>query len=160
MVTPIYRDATESDIDAMFELWWEMQSSHVAYDATWYGLKPKEECRPSCVERFRKFLAADETLITLATADDCSIGMLIAHVTGRPSVLKQINVLAIENAVVTEAHRRNGVLRGMMEKVTAEAKARGVTAIKFSVHSSNTARLAYERLGFTCHEMSMGRYLE
>ena len=156
----IYRKAGESDLDAMFELWWEMQSSHTAYDALWYGPKPKEECRPICLERFRQFLADDSAIVLLAVLSDQPIGMLIGHIVGRPPVLTQIKVFAINNVVVTEAHRRKGVLRGMMDTVMAEMKAKGVEAIKFSVPSDNPARAAYERLGFACHELSMGKYLE
>jgi GNAT superfamily N-acetyltransferase len=155
-----YRPATDSDLDAMFELWWEMQTSHTEYDALWYGPKPKEECRPLCLNRFRKFLADDTVIVLLAVLCDQPVGMLIGHIVGRPPVLTEIKVFAINNVVVTEAHRRKGVLRGMMDAVTAEVRTKGVKAIKFSVHSDNPARAAYERLGFTCHELSMGKYLE
>ena len=156
-----YRNATESDLDAMFELWLEMQTSHVAYDATWYAPKPEAECKPICMKHFRQCLSGENSMVLLATLDNQPIGMLIGHITGRPAPLQnQITVLAIENAIVAEAYRRQGVLRGMMDLMTAEARTRGASAVKFSVHSSNVARIAYEHLGFSCHEMSMGKYLE
>lgn len=36
---------------------------------------------------------------------------------------------------------------------------KGVKAIKFSVHPDNPACAAYERLGFRCHELTVGKYL-
>ena len=155
-----YRRAQDADLDAMFELWWEMQAAHVAYDPIWYGLRPKPECKPLCLERFRKQMSSPDDIILLAVAGESPVGMIIGHITERPPVLHQLKFLVIENAVVTEAHRKKGILRQLMALIAKEATSRGVKLIKLIVHSANPARQAYERLGFTCHELSMGKYIE
>ena len=153
------RRATERDLDGIFELWWEMQSSHVAYDPLWYGPRPKSECKPACIERFRDKLSDPNSLIFIAEACGRPVGMVLGCVADRPPVVTQFKVLAIENAVVTEGFRRRGILRELMALITAEARARGARAIKFCVHSANPAREAYEKLGFTCQELGMIKYL-
>lgn len=154
-----YRRPTERDLDGIFDLWWEMQSSHVAYDPLWYGPRPKSECRPACLERFRDRLSDQNSLIYIANAAGHPVGMVLGSLVDRPPVLTQFKVLAIENAVVAEGFRRRGILRELMALITAEARTRGARAIKFCVHSANPAKQAYEKLGFTCQELSMMKYI-
>jgi GNAT superfamily N-acetyltransferase len=154
-----YRKPKAADLDGIFKLWWEMQSEHVAYDPVWYGLRSKRECRPLCLKWLRKNLSHQNAVIFIAIADGHPIGMVLGFLTNRPPVHRQIKVLAIENAVVAKPWRRRGVLRQLMKLITAEGATRGATIIKLTVHAANLARKAYEKLGFTCHELSMGKYV-
>ncbi len=154
-----YRKATHNDLEGMFELWWEMQESHIAYDPVWYDLRPKAECEPICADWLRKLLASENTLILLATAGDELIGLLIGHIIGRPPVFEQVKALALEIGVVTARHRRKGVFRKMLALMSSEAEARDARVVRFSVHADNPARQAFEQLGFSGLELSMLKHL-
>jgi ribosomal protein S18 acetylase RimI-like enzyme len=155
-----YRRATEGDLDGIFELWWEMQSSHIPYDRVWYGPRSKSACRPVWFDHVRNKLSDENSLIFIATVDGRPVGMVVGFVTDRPPVVASFKVLAIENAVVAEKFRQRGILRRLMATITAEARSRAVKAIKLSVHTANPARHAYERLGFACQELTMMKYIQ
>ncbi len=55
----------------------------------------------------------------------------------------------IENVVVEEEFRRQGIGRSLIEELLAEARRRGVAAILLEVRESNAAALGlYKKLGF------------
>jgi ribosomal protein S18 acetylase RimI-like enzyme len=154
-----YRGPTERDLDSVFELWWEMQSAHADYDPLWYGPRPRPECKPAWTDHFRGKLCDPNSLIFIASACGRPVGMILGLIVDRPALVTHFRVLAIENAIVTKASRRQGILRELMALITAEARARGARGIKLCVNSANPARQAYEKLGFTCHELDMIKYI-
>jgi len=155
-----YRKAIEADLEGIFELWWEMHEEHLAYDPVRYGLQSKSECRRICFERFRARLSNPNAVAFVAAVDGSPVGMLLGAMGGRPPTLTQIKVLSIDNIAGTEKWRRQGILRRLMDLATAEALARGADCIDIPyVDADNTAQHAYEKLGFTCRELTMVKYL-
>jgi ribosomal protein S18 acetylase RimI-like enzyme len=155
-----YRRAKLTDLDQLFGLWWEMQTSHNEFDGTWYAPKKKEESKPIWMKHWRTAIRDSNFLIFVAIHKFKIIGMVKASFGDRPRLLKhQMKVIAVENAVVTRKFRRHGVFRKLMELVTDEGKLKGAKAVKLSVFNSNPAQLAYQRLGFKRHELGLIKYL-
>ena len=155
-----YRKATEGDLEALFALWWDMHQEHLAYDPVRYGLQPKSRCREICFERFRARLSSPDSVSFVAAVDGSPVGMLLGIMGGRPPTLTQLKVLSIDNVAVAETWRRQGILRRLMDLATAEARARGADCIDIPyVDADNSARHAYEKLGFGCREWTLVKYL-
>ena len=149
-----------SDLTDLFDLWWEMQTSHNGFDAIWYSPKKREESRPIWMEHWQNAIGDPNFIIFVAIDRAQVIGMVKAAITDRPRLLQnEMKVIAVENAIVTDRFRKQGIFTKLMNLVTEEGKLRGAKAMKLSVFNSNPATLAYQRLGFSVHELGLIKYL-
>ena len=51
-----FREAVETDIDDMVDLWWMMQESHDKYDSRFYRNLGQEKCKKSALRYFTELL--------------------------------------------------------------------------------------------------------
>jgi len=116
------RAATRADICAILEL--ERRSSAAAHwNADQYVARMREDC------------------LLIATQDKTIRGFVCAHVIGSD--------WEIENIVVEEEYRRQGIAAALMEVLTGTCRSRNGERLLLEVRESNeAARSFYRKLGF------------
>ena len=155
-----YRDAIASDVDALVDMWWQMQSSHHAYEPDWFEDIGEEACKASWRTHYAELLADERAVVTVATQGACIAGFMVAQICSRPPIFTIQSSIAILSAVVGEDYRRRGVFRGMMAFLEEKARAEGVGVIRLSVHCKNESAIqAYEKSGFVPEMTSMLKWV-
>jgi ribosomal protein S18 acetylase RimI-like enzyme len=155
-----YRVPNPNDFDQMFELWWEMQTSHLEYDEIWYKPREKNQSKPICISHWKQLLQNRAGYLLIVESGPLLVGMIIAQMIGRPPPLEhQIKVLEIENVIVKKDFRLMGISKEMMLRIMNQAKNDGAHRVQLCVHSKNDAKFAYEKIGFKMEEMIFSKAL-
>lgn len=96
-------------------------------------------------------IQTDDAVIFVAEANGEIIGAILA-ILRQPaeiSVLVQRTYASIENLVVAEAYRQQGVAQSLMNQVVLWAQARGLKEIQLTVWDFNQPAITfYEKLGY------------
>ncbi len=154
-----YRIACDSDLGALTELWWQMQSSHDAYSPRYYKNIGLERCKDLCLTYFKDLLRKEDCIFYVATSVDILVGMIIAHIRTRPPVYEVSQNVEVEVAVVDQTHRHRGFFRRLLESVEEKARLADVEMVEIIVDHDNSARLAYEKTGFSLRQDKMVKWL-
>jgi len=153
------RPARDSDLRALTELWWLMQSSHDPYSPRFYKNVGPDECKALCHRYFEDLMTKQDCMMHVATASETPIGMIVAHFRTRPPVYEVRQQIEVEIAVVHPAYRCSGIFRGLLACVEEKSKLAGVAMIELLVDHENPARLAYEKTGFVLRQDKMVKWL-
>ena len=160
MTDPIeYRDALPGDEDALVELWWGIQVSHRAYEPMLYADKGEKTCKASWREHFPRLLEDEKSVLVAASRAGNLVGMIVARFTERPPIFTIDRRAQIACAVVHPDFRGQGIFRGMLSFLEKKARHAGIRVMELTVHQSNPAREAYEKVGFVSATTEMVKWM-
>lgn len=111
---------------------------------------------------FANILANEDATIFVAEWQDTLIGMIHCYVRTAPSVPVVVprRFAYIEDLVVSEHFRHQGVGQTLIERVHQWAREQGVTEVELNVWEFNTsARSLYEKLGYQTTRRVMRKQL-
>ncbi len=149
------REAKREDLDLVFALADEVQSSHVEAEPAFFAPLRKDEAFETW---FEGLLADPNQHLILACAGDAAIGFLQYFIGLRPkSIFREECRLAYVNAlVVAEGHRGTGCGSLLLEHVKKEAQRQGVAQLGIDFWSFNdVARRCFEKAGFRVRRETM-----
>ena len=150
------RDADESDVDLLVELSRIGQELHADALPAYFE---RHESRAAAAW-IRSRLGRAESRTWIARAGDVPVGYVVAVVRDRPgdARCKPRRTCEIEEIAVSPAHRRQGVARALVDRVLADARARGIRDVELTSWSFNAdAHRAFEALGFRPRIVRFGR---
>lgn len=104
-----------------------------------------------------------DAVVLLAEEEGDMVGLLMAEVRETPdiAILVPRRYAVIEDIIVHEGRRGEGIGKALMQRAHAWARARGATAVELNVYEFNeSARAFYETLGYTTESRKMRRSLE
>jgi ribosomal protein S18 acetylase RimI-like enzyme len=113
-------------------------------------------------EYVEKIIANENAAIFVAEQQDILIGMIHSEVRTAPDVPLFVprHFAYIDDLVVSERFRHQGIGLALVERVHQWARDRGLTEVELGVWEFNTsARLLYEKLGYQTMRRTMGKRL-
>ena len=149
------RQATEEDLPAIVDLWWEMQSSHNSYDQKFSETKSEDRCRELAMIYFSKMVNEEDHLILVAGDFGKVIGLVHMEIAMKPPVLRLERFASIREVVVAESHRRRGTFGQLLNYGWAYLRRRDIRLVEAMVDVGNPAIRAYERQGFIPRQQLM-----
>ncbi len=154
-----YREAHESDINELVDLWWLMQESHDSYDSRFYSNLGQKDCKKLSSQYFADLLKKETCMIFVASMSGKIVGLIMAHFQSRPPVYTIKQEVEVELAIVHPEHRENGIFRNLLKLIEQKAKLNGINLISLTVDSDNTAKFAYEATGFGNRQDKMIKWI-
>ena len=155
----LIRAAVIEDYDAVCALY--AQVAHVHSQALPQFFRPVEgPALPR--EFFANILANEDAAIFVAEWQDTLIGMTHCSVRTTPAVPVVVprRFINIDDLVVSEHVRHQGVGQTLLERVHQWAREKGVTEVELNVWEFNTsARSLYEKLGYETTRRIMRKQL-
>lgn len=144
----VIRQATEDDYEAACLLFHTVDAFHVhMYPAIFQ--ETDGPARPR--ERFVEKLSSPDKALFVAEWNGELCGLADVQEEASPPYPMFIpsRIARIDNLVVGEAHRRQGVARALITAIRQWTEDRGIESIQLSVYSKNTDALAfYDGAGF------------
>lgn len=151
-------EATESDVDALVERWYDLSASMEAYSEL-NELAPEDATAVSD-EGFRAHLEDPSVTDYLVVVDAETVGFVTLE-TGRHPSRKRSEYLDIVNLAVDERHRNRGYGTEVVERVAAMARDRKCDCLTVSCEWRNDdARRFYRDSGFEPKRVTYARPLE
>lgn len=151
------RKATKRDLSGIVDLWWEMQSSHDAYDLKFYRTKSEVECRELAKIYFAELLGDENHLVFVAAEGKKSIGMIHIEILAKPPIFHTRRYASIRETAVTQSKRNQGIFKWLLNHAIDELRAQRIGLIELFVDKDNPAVEVYKRLGFTVRQELMIR---
>lgn len=144
----VIRRATEKDYEAACTLYHAVDAFHVhLYPMIFQGTDGPVRPREHFVEK----LNSPEKAVFVAERDGELCGLVDAQEEAMPphAMFIPSTIARIDNLVVAEPYRRQGIARALLVEIRQWSEERGLKSIQLSVYSKNTDALAcYEHAGF------------
>ncbi len=159
-VTYSIRDAVPTGYPALVPIADEVHTLHAAAHASIFQSVERASSLPQA--HFDDLLAGDTSTIQVAEIAGRIVGFAIVSVFDAPpfEVLIPRRIVFIDNMVVTEAHRGQGIGQALLDAAIEWGRARGATTLELTVWEFNQrAKALYERLGLTTLHRTMQRTL-
>ncbi|UCF34371.1 MAG: GNAT family N-acetyltransferase [Phycisphaerales bacterium] len=137
------RDARAEDFPACLPLFWQL----------WPALKPRGDQDRTIVDGMRTVfcdLLEDSNARILLAEEDGAVGVVgLLDLTFRRTLFHRGWAMIIEDLIVNETHRREGIARQLVEYAEQVARERGCRAIELSsdLHRQGTHQF-WEALGY------------
>jgi GNAT superfamily N-acetyltransferase len=147
--------ATENDLPAMVDLWWEMQSSHNHYDPQFYKTKSESECRILAQTYFSIMLADKTHLILLANDAEKTVGMIHIQIGIKPPVFSLERFASIREVVIAKPYRNRGIFKLLLNHSKDLLRLENINLLEVTVDISNPAAETYKHNGFIAREQLM-----
>lgn len=144
------RQAAETDIEAILDLWWEMMDFHARVDARFHPL-PRAEAAEAWEKHLREdILGKDGWCVLVADSGDHLVGMLIGSLRDPYPVFEPERYGFVAGAVVAPDVRRSGVGRAMFNELKAWFREQGVSHAQLEVsHLNATSQGFWRAMGCT-----------
>lgn len=146
-MTITVREAEERDIDFLVEMNRSVHALHLAAEPAYF-----RHAEPAAVaEMFRSRLRQPEARVWIASIGEVRAGHAVGVVRERAenAMCPAQRSLELEEIGVSPAYRQRGVARALVERVLADASARGIGDVQLNCWSFNAeAQAAFEALGF------------
>ncbi|SRR5712691_1310768 len=155
----VLRAATQEDYDAVSALYAQVARIHAQALPQFFRLV-EGPALPQ--EFFTEILANEDAAVFVAEQQDTMIGMIHCCMRTTPSLLVVVprRFVYIEDLVVSEHFRSQGVGQILVERVHHWAREKGVTEVELGVWEFNTpARTFYEKLGYQTTRRVMRKQL-
>lgn len=138
----VIRKATEDDYEAACVLFHTVDDFHVRMYPTIFQ-KTDGPARPR--ERFVEKISSPEKALFVAEWNGALCGLADVQEEASPPYPMFIpsRIARIDNLVVAEVYRRQGVARALLAAIRQWAEERGIASIQLSVYSKNTDALAF-----------------
>ena len=145
-IAPSVRQARVEDVEAVADLWCELQALQGALDAR---LQVLPAARERYAEYLSKMLATEHAAAFVAEAPGRAVGYLYGEVHQRPTLaLPDCGYIA--DLYVRPDDRLRGAGRALFEAMRVWYNARGISVIEVQVVRANTASQAFWRkMGFS-----------
>jgi len=155
-INTIVRDATEKDIDAIFQLWVESMKLHEGLDPLIFGFISDKmgEAKTFITAQFRK----ESSILLVAEKEEKVMGYLLGEIRERLPFQKLQKTGYIWDIVVTECERNKGIGSLLLEKAFEFFRHRGLETAMLNVSEKNTSALRfYEKHRFEAYLRSLVR---
>ena len=159
-VTYAIREAVPTDYPALVPIADEVHTLHAAAHPSIFQSVERASSLPQAY--VDELLAGDTSTIQVAEIAGRIVGFAIVSVFDAPpfEVLIPRRIVFIDNMVVTEAQRGQGIGQALLEVAIEWGRARGATTLELTVWEFNQrARALYERLGLTTLHRTLQRTL-
>ena len=141
------RQATEADLEAIGELWWEMAEFH--RPALPIPIKAQEEVKVQQKKYVQERLSDENALILIGEVEGRVVGYCRASVGFPAPVYEQQLYGSIAELSVSGQYRRRGIGEAMFQTTCAWFKSRGVQHIEVSTMTANPVSNAFwKKMGF------------
>lgn len=151
--------ATEADYPVLSEMWRQLDGLHARFQPAFFCWPAKPRPRG----RYRGDLADPHAAVFLARQDGQPVGTVQVRIydTSDQSMMLVRRRAYVEDLVVDERCRRQGVGRALMEAATEWAEDRGVSQVVLTVWQGNeAAQHLYRELGYREINSVMARDLD
>ena len=139
MITRI-REAHPEDVDRLVELWIELMDFHRDRDPFFARANDAHD-------RFGEFIRAkmesDEAIVLAAEQGGSLIGFSMAMVRDYPPIFETVRHGFIQDVIVTEGSRRQGVARELYERTLGWIRSQGVSRVELEVATTNPVSQAF-----------------
>jgi ribosomal protein S18 acetylase RimI-like enzyme len=140
------REAHSDDVEGLVELWIELMDFHRDRD-------PFFSRSDDAHDRFGEFIKtkmeSDEAVVLVAEQDGSLIGFSMAMVRDYPPVFETVRHGFIQDVIVTERARRQGIGKQLYEETLAWIRSQGISRVELEVASSNPVSQAFwYQMGF------------
>ena len=140
------REANESDVAGMIELWAEMMDFHRRLDSIF-------TVREGGEERFAEFvrgnIASDDACVLVAEQDGSVAGYCQVKILEYPPFLEVERYGHIQNLVVRQEGRRQGIGAGLAEAVCEWLSKKGIGRVELRHSTKNAQTKAFwKKIGF------------
>ena len=144
------READETDIEAIVDLWWEMMDFHARVEPRFHPL-PQAEAKEVWEKHLRAdILGKEDWRVLVAEADGQLAGMMIGTVRDPYPVFQPERHGFVADASVAPDARRNGVGRALFEALKAWFRKKGVSYIQLEAgHNNPTSQAFWRTMGCT-----------
>ncbi len=142
------RKARKSDIESLINLWWQMHTSHYAYDKKYYKLASEKKAREATRKHFLDIVNDSKSIFLVAEEKNMLIGSLNARITERPPVFTKQIVIMLHSAIVDENHRGRGVFSKLQKRLEKIAHDKGARYIMLTADIRNPAVEIYRKKGY------------
>lgn len=140
------RDAVQSDLQSVVELWTEYMDFHADRDPV---LRLSETGQQFIVEEFHERMSDDKSRLLVAETNGVLVGTCLATIEKRPSFFEKVEYGFISDLAVTQSHRRSGIGERLFQKAKEWLEANGIDRIELRVVVSNEVADAFWRkMGF------------
>ncbi|HEX6109769.1 MAG TPA: GNAT family N-acetyltransferase [Ktedonobacteraceae bacterium] len=154
------RAATHEDYEALCALF--AQGDRVHYQALPEFFRPVEGPARS-QEFFAEILANEDVALFVVEHEGALVGVIRCNVMNIPEVPVVVprRFVLIQDIVVDESFRQQGIGQALIERVHRWAREKGVTEIELGVWEFNAAaRSLYEKLGYRTTRRVMRKQLQ
>ena len=152
------RDATESDVPAITDLWIEFVDFHARREPHFARAADGHKCFAGFVA---DHLAADTSLVLVAESDRRVVAYCLAAVRDRTPVFEPEAYGMIHDLAVTAACRRAGIGQQLLEAAEDWFRQRGIRRIEARVAVSNEVAGAFWRkVGFVPYNETVYKRIE
>ena len=144
------RQAAETDIDAVLDLWWEMMDFHARVDARFHPL-PRAEAMEAWEKHLREdILGRDDWCVLVAESGDHVVGMMIGSLRDPYPVFEPERYGFVADAVVAPGARRSGVGGALFSALKTWFREQGVSHAQLAVsHLNPTSQGFWRAMGCT-----------
>ena len=142
------RNAKESDIGAIAEIWLQMYRQHVKYDSGGYRVRTIAHATKKYKEQLGKAIRSRKKIVLVAV-DGKVLGYINGRVEKGNGIYKPDRYASISQLAIDSKSRNKGVGTALLKDFTTLAKKQGAKQTRLSVDVRNTEAIAlYERLGY------------
>ena len=144
------RQAAETDIDAVLDLWWEMMDFHARVDTRFHPL-PQTEAMEAWGKHLREdILGKDGWHVLVAESGDRVVGMMIGSLRDPHPVFEPERYGFVADAVVAPDARRSGVGRALFSALKSWFREQGASHAQLAVsHLNPTSQGFWRAMGCT-----------
>ena len=153
----LIRQATKNDMPQLVDLWWEMHTSHYAYDQPYYKLRERKMARIKTKAYFSNIIDSQDSIFLVADDNGILAGYLCAHIQNKPPVFEPSKRVLIDTTIVREDYRGKGIFTKLYRHMEKSVKQHKPQHIELFVDIDNPAIDLYKNLGFKCRHIKMYR---
>jgi len=142
------RKGKQSDIEAIFELWWASSKEHEKYSRLDI-LNPKKMVKEIIIKELRKCLRDKNHVFLIAEEGDQIVGIATGHIGERDEPVFAINQGGyIDEIYVLVEFRKKGIGKELLDELMRQLYLKEAMFIGLAVVAQNTAVEFYKRQGF------------
>jgi L-amino acid N-acyltransferase YncA len=133
-VQPVIRQARADDAEAILLLWQEMMAFHAAREP-FFTISPQGP--GNFLKWLRECMRKGGTRVVVAEAEGRLAGYCLAVLSCYPPVFMQSDYCEIYDLAVSDAYRRSGVGRALLQDIKAWSAQKGIKRIEARVALAN-----------------------
>jgi GNAT superfamily N-acetyltransferase len=149
------RDASEADLERLFDLWAQMQYPHTAYHPDYYPMADDAAVEHALKAHLKGMLDKPDTRILVAVADGQIVGYCVGVIETKPPVYRPVKQLHVLQAVVDQDYRHRGIFSRLHRRLCEWGVDLGAIEAELMVDVLNPAVAVYEHMGYASVQLKM-----